>query len=111
EPHRGKRPIDRTPAPVVPCTLLDGGFMRAHRSASALIWLLLAALGCAGDGCGGCMEPIPGGFPPEERASNAITTKLTKDGLDQIQGLVSDMIVQQLGATTLDLPCTVQRMT
>lgn len=84
--------------------------MRARRSASTLIWLLVAAIGCAGDGCGGCMEPIPGGFPPAERASNAITTKMTKDGLDQIQGFVSDMIVQQLGATTLDLPCTVQKM-
>lgn len=85
--------------------------MRVSRSASSLAWLLLAALGCAGDGCGGCMEPIPGGFPPEQRAANAVTTKLTKEGLDQIQGLVSDLIVEQLGATTLDLPCTVQSLT
>jgi hypothetical protein len=31
----------------------------------SLAWALLLAVGCAtsGDGCGGCTEPIPGGFP------------------------------------------------
>ena len=36
----------------------------------ALVSAFGSAFGCGGDGCG-CMAPIPGGFPSEERTENA----------------------------------------
>lgn len=72
--------------------------------------------GCAPAGCGGCagcapMEPIPGGFPADERRGNAITTRFSPRGFDFLEGQVGDLIAAQVGSggaagLGLDVPCT-----
>ena len=69
-----------------------------------------ALLGLAGGcgGSGGCddplglgMEPIPGGFPIEGRAQNAINVRVTDSGLDQIEAMIPDLVPSLLGGGAL----------
>lgn len=79
--------------------------MLSRRVVWIFVWGLLWAVGCAG-GCGeGCLAPVPGGFPPAERASNALSVKLTKEGIAAIEGVVADMLLTQLGQTGFSVPC------
>jgi hypothetical protein len=65
--------------------------MNAHVSRrKTTTWILTAATaiaigsGCGG-GCGGCgFEPIPGGFPSEERQANAVQVRVSDTGLAAI---------------------------
>lgn len=63
--------------------------------ASAALWLLFAA-GCAGDGCS-CMQPIPGGFPPEERVANAAQIRVSDTGLAAVESDPAALIGGLLG--------------
>lgn len=81
--------------------------MRTRKITATIFGALLLAIGCGGDACGGgCMAPVPGGFPPDLRESNAISVKLSKDGLDAIETLVADLVVDMLGASGFDVPCS-----
>lgn len=53
---------------------------RAHGWMFATGLLAMIISGCAGDGCT-CAGPIPGGFPPEERAANALQLRISDSGL------------------------------
>jgi hypothetical protein len=70
-----------------------------------LVFALASALGC-GDGCA-CMQPIPGGFPPEERTANAAQVRLSSTG---VAALTADpqALVEGLtgGPLTFDVPAT-----
>lgn len=76
---------------------------------STLAWAALAVLGCSasGSGCGGCAESIPGGFPPDQRVNNAISAKVTANGLHFFESRVND-IIGVVAASGLDfnVPCT-----
>lgn len=85
--------------------------MRQRNFTAKIFWALLLAIGCGGGGggldCGGgCLASIPGGFPPDERADNAVTVKLSKEGLAVIGELASDLVVDMLGASGFDVPCS-----
>lgn len=80
------------------------GFVR-----SVVGWAAIALFGCSAGagGCGGCSEPIPGGFPPELRVNNAVSAKVSKDGLAFFESRVAD-IIGALAGQGLDfqVPCT-----
>ncbi len=50
--------------------------------ALGLLVVLLAASCAGGSGCGGCAEPIPGGFPRDQAILNAADVRITRPGLD-----------------------------
>lgn len=80
------------------------GFVR-----SVVSWAVVATLGCSAGagGCGGCAEPIPGGFPPELRVNNAVSAKVSKDGLAFFESRVADIIGALAGqGLEFQVPCT-----
>lgn len=60
----------------------------------AIAFSLLIA-GCSGDGCS-CVEPIPGGFPDEQRVDNAIQVRVSDQGIAAVEadpaGLLGGLI-------------------
>lgn len=62
--------------------------------ASALI--ALASIGCGNSGCS-TLEPIPGGFPSNERTANAGQMRLTATGLDKLEAHPAEVAQQLLG--------------
>jgi hypothetical protein len=75
---------------------------------STLAWAILLAVGCSGGGggCGGCSEPIPGGFPSDQRSSNAITARLSPDGMRYFEQNLSNLIsLLNAGGLNVDVPC------
>lgn len=87
--------------------------MRRTTLRTALAWAIFAAMGCSGlgGGCGGCTEPIPGGFPADERSNNAITAKVSEKGLRFIEGRVGQLIDALTGTgLAFDVPCTTQNV-
>jgi len=72
-------------------------------------WLaLLFAWGCSGGGaCGGCLGPIPGGFPPDQRAPDALAVNLSQAGLAKVEQSLAGLIAGQAGSgLAFDVPCT-----
>lgn len=73
------------------------------------LWLagVTAALatGCGGNGCN-CVEPIPGGFPPEARIGNAVQVRVTPTGLDAIAADPAGLVAALVGSDSLtfDVP-------
>lgn len=75
-----------------------------------LAWCLLAVVACSSPdaGCGGdgCMGEIPGGFPTSERKTNAISAKLSANGLRFFEQRANDIVGAVLGeGLSLDLEC------
>lgn len=83
--------------------------MRRILLRSTFPWLLLFVFGCsAGGSCGGCAEPIPGGFVASggTRYDNGISVKVTGDGLRFVEANVDRLISAFAGGLALDVPCT-----
>lgn len=78
------------------------GFVR-----NLVTWSIVGLLGCSAGagGCGGCAEDIPGGFPPELRVNNAISAKLSKDGLQFFENRVGEIIEAVAGGLNFDVGC------
>jgi hypothetical protein len=49
----------------------------------------LVAAGCAGDGC---LQPIPDGFPPEQRMPGAIQVRVTETGLAALEDNIGAVV-------------------
>ncbi len=64
----------------------------------------LFAGGCAGDGCGGCVAPTPGGFPPDSRIENAGQLRLTNHAIDALEADPAALVASFLGSDEFDLP-------
>jgi hypothetical protein len=64
----------------------------------------LVAGGCAGDGCGGCVTPTPGGFQPESRMENAGQLRLTSHAIDAIEADPAALVASFLGSDQFNLP-------
>lgn len=79
------------------------GFVR-----NLVTWSIVGLLGCSAGagGCGGCAEDIPGGFPPELRVNNAISAKLSKDGVEFFENRVGEIIEALAGGLKFDVPCS-----
>ncbi len=56
----------------------------------------LIASGCSGQGCG---QPIPGGFPLEERHTNMGSFRLTESGISSMETLGPNLVESLLGAS------------
>src|SRR5262245_29451372 len=51
----------------------------------AIAGAIVVAASCGGGGgCGGCTQPIPGGFPAAQRTANAGQVRVTNTGLGKI---------------------------
>lgn len=88
--------------------------MRRRKFTATTLWAALFVIGCGGGGldCGdGCLASIPGGFDPSDREPSAVSVKLTKDGLVAIEDVVSDLVVDMLGASGFDVPCSTMTQT
>jgi hypothetical protein len=75
---------------------------------STLVWSVLLAMGCSGGtgGCGGCTGAIPGGFPAAQRQANAITARLSPDGLTYFQNNLTNLIsLVNKSGLTINVPC------
>lgn len=79
------------------------GFVR-----SLVTWSIVGLLGCTAGagGCGGCTEDIPGGFPEELRVTNAMSVKLSKDGIAFFENRVGEIIEALAGGLNFQVPCT-----
>jgi hypothetical protein len=68
----------------------------SSRSRRVSLVLALFALQACGDtgGCGGCAEPIPGGFPLDRRVENAGQIRLTPAGIRFIEDNVDTLVAQ-----------------
>jgi MYXO-CTERM domain-containing protein len=64
----------------------------------------LVAGGCAGDGCGGCVAPTPGGFPPDDRIANAGQLRLTNSAIDALEADPAALVASFLGSDEFDIP-------
>src|SRR5262245_11918640 len=64
----------------------------------------LAAGGCAGDGCGGCVAPTPGGFPADSRIDNAGQLRLTSSAIDTLESDPAGLVTRFLGGTEFEVP-------
>lgn len=64
----------------------------------------LVAGGCAGDGCGGCVTPTPGGFPAESRMENAGQLRLTSHAIDALESDPAALVASFLGSDEFNLP-------
>ncbi|HEU5056730.1 MAG TPA: MYXO-CTERM sorting domain-containing protein, partial [Kofleriaceae bacterium] len=64
----------------------------------------LVAGGCAGDGCGGCVTPTPGGFPPDERIANGGQLRLTSSAIDALEADPAALLSSFLGSDQFDVP-------
>jgi hypothetical protein len=87
---------------------------RASRSSSSLRTLVnlaraslaacatVAAVGCSGGGCSSCSgsTPIPGGFPLDQRITNAGGARVTRSGLDFLQTNIPALAQKLLGGST-----------
>jgi hypothetical protein len=88
----------------------------------AALWVLLLAFGCSGGGgglggcgggggcggSGGCVANIPGGFPQNQRISNAITAQLSAQGLMYFEQNLTTLISQltgQMNGLSVPLSC------
>ncbi len=83
---------------------------RADRSCVLSTWVVylfaLATASCSGDGCS-CGDPIPGGFPPEERVENAVQVRLSQSGIETLEADPSALVEGLLGTgedLTFDIP-------
>ena len=68
----------------------------------ALLVAIVAAVGCSGDGCGGCAgtEPIPGGFPADKRNANALQMRVSSGALAKIAANPAAVIGPLVGGAT-----------
>lgn len=79
----------------------------AHR-----IWFLLAVfyvMACSGGGCSSCsgcgIDPIPGGFPTDQRIDNAAQVRLTSSGVQFLADNIGDVLASFLPTgLSFDLP-------
>ncbi len=62
----------------------------------------MLAVGCSGGGCSSCAgsSVIPGGFPKDQRITNAAGVRLTRPGLDFLQSNVSSLAQKLLGGSS-----------
>src|SRR5689334_881661 len=58
---------------------------------------VLVAGGCAGDGCGGCVQTTPGGFPPDSRVANGAQLRLTPTAIDVLEANPAALVGYFLG--------------
>ncbi|WP_394830867.1 hypothetical protein LVJ94_30595 [Pendulispora rubella] len=72
------------------------------RRAFGILSALTIASCAGGGGCGGCGEPIPGGFPRESVVLNAGAVRLTRPGLDVLAGGAPTMLRSILGLGATD---------
>ncbi len=56
---------------------------------------------CSGGGCGGCgFEPIPGGFPSNQRNPNAVQVRVTQSGLTSVSSNPAALLGSLGGSST-----------
>lgn len=76
---------------------------RARWLALFLLWFAFQA--CDGGGCGGCMEPIPGGFPLARRVENALQFRFTPSGITFLETHARELVASLMpGGLTFDIP-------
>ncbi len=78
----------------------------------SLVWGLVLGLGCStsGTSCSSCAEPIPGGFPADQRTNDAINAKITQKGLQFFESRVNDIIgAVAANGLGMQVPCTEQQ--
>lgn len=63
---------------------------------TVIVSLLIA--GCSGDGCS-CVEPIPGGFPDDQRVDNAIQVRVSDRGLAAVEADPAGLLGGLIGGT------------
>lgn len=58
-----------------------------------------SAMGCGGGACGGCegIEPIPGGFPADQRSDNAVQVRVTSSALSTLSQDPATLVQGLLG--------------
>ncbi len=66
-----------------------------------VVMFALTVFACSGGGgcssCAGCgIEPIPGGFPADQRIDNSAQVRLTSDGLDYIEDNIDPIVTTLL---------------
>ncbi len=83
---------------------------RLLRTTVAWSALLLWACSPGAAGCGGCAEPIPGGFPADQRQSNAITAKVSANGLRFIEKQVNTLVGAVVSGSTITVPRIAQNV-
>ena len=63
-------------------------------------WLFLLYVGLqactGGSACGGCVEPIPGGFPLDRRVANSAQVRLTPNAITFLESNFDDLIATLL---------------
>ncbi|HEY8075641.1 MAG TPA: hypothetical protein VIF62_16060, partial [Labilithrix sp.] len=88
-------------------------FSRYRHLIGVLFFFLLAS--CSGSGCSGCSgcagtTPLPGGFPKDETIANAASVRVSRPGLDFLQGQLPALVGKAAGATGgslgIDIPDT-----
>lgn len=79
--------------------------LNRRRLVLAAGWVAMAT-GCGGNGCD-CMQPIPGGFPAEERVPNEVQVRVSSTGLAAIEAdpaaLIGGLVGGEMGLT-FDVP-------
>jgi hypothetical protein len=75
-----------------------------------LLWAVFLSVGCssASSGCGSCLGPIPGGFPPAERQPESASIKLSASGITFAEQQAQAFIAQAANLTNglvFDVPC------
>src|SRR5678815_490567 len=84
--------------------------MTSTRLLGAGLLFYVIAAGCSGNGCS-CTQPLPGGFPEDQRVENALQVRVSAGGLDKIEqnptGVLAGLIGNG-GGLTFDVPvsCT-----
>jgi MYXO-CTERM domain-containing protein len=75
---------------------------RARFDGSILLAALVVAVGCSGDGCGGCagMEPIPGGFPADKRNQHAAQVRVSSGAIAKIEANPAGFLGPLVGGAT-----------
>ncbi len=72
--------------------------------------IALVAGGCGGGGCNSCggMEPIPGGFPAEDRTPNAIQLRITDSAFTMLEADPAALVGPLLGeeGLTINVPAS-----
>lgn len=82
---------------------------RALVRALVLLCALFFMFGCAGSsGCAG-MEPIPGGFPLDQRVENGMQVRLTPDGVTFMEDNIDEILAAAVGGSlAFEIPPTTQ---
>lgn len=69
-----------------------------------LLWFVLESC-TGGSACGGCVEPIPGGFPLGRRIENSVQFRLTPAGINFLASHADELVASLMpGGLAFDIP-------